>query len=176
MAGSTPSFAHVPLGEVLPHDYMSAERDMRGLASELDNHPSAADRSTWHWYPGRREPSQPSPGGIRLLLVDLAITLYDTREDWLELALDIAWVAPHRLTVNAAVEVACWCPHNHNMHRVRTAQWQAVNSRELVEAFAAGTAMLTGVLAAGPFDPHPWRVQAGLPDGPPASRERRPIN
>jgi hypothetical protein len=148
---------------------MGAEHELRKLAIELDSDPSAADRSTWHWYPERREPSEPAPRGIRLLLVDVTVTLYDTREDWLELTLDISWQVPPKLTVNAAVEVACWCPQNHNMHRVLSAQGHAANSHELVEAFAAGTAMLTGVLSAGPFDPHLWRVQAGLADESPAS-------
>jgi len=62
--------------------------------------------------------------------------------------------------VNAAVEVACWCPQNHDMHQVRVARWHAVNSCDLVEAFAAGTAMLVDVLTTGPFDPHPWRARA----------------
>jgi hypothetical protein len=170
MVGPAPSLAHVPLGEVLPPDYLGVEGELRRLANELDRHPSAADQSAWHWYPDRREPPQASDRGAYLLLVDTTITLYDTRDDWLELALDIAWLAPPKLTVNAAVEVACWCPQDHNMHQVRTARWHAINSHELVEAFAAGTAMLLDVLATGPFDPRHWRVQAGLPDAPDTSR------
>jgi hypothetical protein len=124
----------------------------------------------WHWYPNRRQPPQSPQKDLYLLLVDTGITLYDTRDDWLELTLDIAWRAPQELCVNAAVEVACWCPKNHNMHQVRTARWHAVNSHELTEAFAAGIAVLLDVLAVGPFDPHPWRVQADLPDAPATSR------
>jgi hypothetical protein len=56
------------------------------------------------------------------------------------------------------------------MHQVRKGRWHVVNADELVEAFAAGTAMLMDVLASGPYEPHPWRVQAGLPDAPEASR------
>ena len=106
MVRSASSFARVPLGEVLPTDYIGAERELRRLANELDSHPSATDRSTWHWSPGQREPSQPSPGS-QLLLVDDTITLYDIRQDWLELTLDIAWLEPPKLAVNAAIEVAC---------------------------------------------------------------------
>jgi hypothetical protein len=105
-----------------------------------------------------------------LLLVDTTITLYGTRDDWLELTLDIAWIKPPKLTVNAAVEVACWCPRDHNMHQVREASWPVADSHELVEAFAAGTAMLVDVLGSGPFEPRPWRLQAGLPDAPDTSR------
>jgi hypothetical protein len=157
--------AHVPLREVLPRDYLSAEGELQRLASELDSHPSAADRTEWHWYPDRTEPPPPtSPGRLYQLLVDTTITLYDANYDWLELTLDIAWMTPPKLTVNAAVEVGCWCPQDHNMHQVRVAQWQAADSHELVEGFAAGTAMLIDVLASGPFEPRPWRVRAGLPE------------
>ena len=48
--------------------------------------------------------------------------------------------------------------------------WHAVNSHELDEVFATSTAMLMDVLASGPFEPHPWRVQVGLPDAPETSR------
>lgn len=168
MVGSVSSLAQVPLGDVLPRGYLGAEVELRTLASELDRHPAAAGRSAWHWYPDHAEPPQ-SPQTGRILLVDVAITFYSTGDDWLELALDVAWAEPPRLAVSASVEVACWCPRNHNMHPVRTGQWHAANSRELVAAFAAGTAMLVDVLATGPFDPRPWRVQADLPDAPDAS-------
>ena len=160
---------HVPLQEVLPHDYLSAEGELRRLANELDSNPLAAERIVWHWYPGRKEPPQTAESRTYLLLVDTTITLYSTRDDWLELSLDIAWLASAKLTVNAAVEVACWCQENHNMHQVRQGRWRVVDSHELVEAFAAGTAMLIEVLASGPSEPHPWRVQAGLPDAPDTS-------
>lgn len=170
MAGPAPSLAQVPLGEVLPRDYAGAEDELRKLANELDRHASAVGRLAWHWYPERREPPQSSGSGLYLLLVDTTITLCETRDDWLELTLDIAWRPSPKLTVNAAVEVACWCPHYHNMHQVRAGRWQAADSHELVEAFAAGSAMLVDVLARGPFDPRSWRVQAGLPDAPETSR------
>lgn len=92
MVAPAPSMAHVPLREVLPRDYLSAEAELRRFANELDSHPSAAGRTMWPWH--------------------------------------------------------------------------AANSHELVDAFATGTAMLTDVLASGPFVPHPWRVHAGLPDAP----------
>jgi len=170
MAGPVPSLAHVPLGEVLPQDYQDAEGELRRLANGLDSHPSAAGRSAWHWYPGHREPPRSADRGLYLLLIDTTITLYSARDDWLELALDIAWTEPPKLTVNAAVEVGCWCPQDHNMHQVCTKRWHAANCRDLAEAFEAGTVMLAGVLAEGPFDPHTWRVRAGLPDRPDTSR------
>jgi hypothetical protein len=40
----------------------------------------------------------------------------------------------------------------------------------MVDAFAAGAAMLVDVLGRGPFEPQPWRIQAGLPDPPETGR------
>jgi hypothetical protein len=169
MAGPASSISQVPLREVLPRGHSGAENELRRLASELDRNPVAAGHTVWHWYPDRMEPPQGKPGTY-LLLVDMTNTFYDTAEDSLELSLDIAWLAPAELTVNAAVEVACGCPENDNMHQVRRGRWHVADSQELVEAFAAGAAMLTDVLASGPREPHPWRIRAGLPDDPDTSR------
>jgi hypothetical protein len=161
MSGPATSIAHVPLSEVLPSDYAAAADDLRRLARELELHRSATDRIEWCWYP---EHTSHPPGPAErcyLLLFDTTIALFASGLDWLELTLDVAW-SP-QLTVNAAVEVACWCPQDHNMHQVRAAHWPVTNGRDLVEAFAAATAMVTNVLDSGPFDPSAWRVAAGLP-------------
>jgi|GEM_PF-5889897 len=156
--------ARVPLRDVLPPEYVSAEEDLRSLAAELDGRRSAV----WHWYPDRTEPY--SVGGGYVLLVDVTIPLHTSRYDWLELTLDISWRPAPTLTVNAAVEVACWCPQNHNTHQVRRAGWHVANSPELVQAFAAGTAMLAQVIDSGPFEASAWRLEAELPDVPEAYR------
>jgi hypothetical protein len=41
-----------------------------------------------------------------------------------------------------------------------------VNPQDLVDAFAAGVAMLMDMLDGGSFGPGTWRVRAGLPDAP----------
>jgi hypothetical protein len=164
MSGPAMSIDHVPLSDVLPSDYVAAAGDLRRLARELDVHRAAADRIGWWWYP---EHSRHPPVHVErdyLLLFDTTITLFSGGFDWLELTLDVAWCP--ELTVNAAVEVACWCSQDHNMHQVRAEHWPVTNSHDLVQAFAAGTAMLTNVLDSGPFDPRAWRVEAGLPDAP----------
>jgi hypothetical protein len=168
MAGPASSISQVPLREVLPRGHSGAENELRRLASELDRNPVAAGH---RMAPVSRPDGAPQgKPGTYLLLVDMTNTLYDTAEDSLELSLDIAWLAPAELTVNAAVEVACGCPENDNMHQVRRGRWHVADSQELVEAFAAGAAMLTDVLASGPREPHPWRIRAGLPDDPDTSR------
>ena len=55
--------------------------------------------------------------------------------DWLELTLDVGWCPD--LTVNAAVEMACWCSPDHNMHHVREGCWPVANGQFLANRAAA---------------------------------------
>ena len=93
--------------------------------------------------------------------------MFNSGVDWLELDIDIAWEP--ELAVTASAHVACWCPDNHNTHYVLETRWPVASAHDLVERFAAGTAILTEVLNTGPFDPSIWRVQACLPDAPKAT-------
>jgi hypothetical protein len=129
----------------------------------LERHRSAAGRTAWHWYPEHTQPAASADGSMSFLILDATVTLMNTGVDWLQLTLDIAWRTPERLTVNAAVEVACWCSTDHNMHRVREAQWLVNSTAELLEGFTAGTAMLSDVLDSGPYEPGPWRTASHLP-------------
>ena len=92
MVRPAPSSAHVPFGEVLPYDYMGAEASCGGWRP---NSTATLRLAIGRPGTGIRSGESPSiPGrGRYLLLVDTTITLYDTRDDWLELALDIAWLA-----------------------------------------------------------------------------------
>jgi hypothetical protein len=164
VSGPVDSISHVPLLDVLPSDHAAAADQLRRLAHELDAHPLAAGRIQWHWYPEHNTRPSTSAEGIYLLVFDTTITLFHQGADSLELTLDVAWGG--ELTVNAAVEVGCWCPSDHNIHRVREGRWPAAGTNQLVEGFTAGAAMLAGVLDSGPFDPRPWRLEAGLPDAP----------
>ncbi|HEY0530254.1 MAG TPA: hypothetical protein VGD29_01500, partial [Actinoplanes sp.] len=85
------------------------------------------------------------------LIFDTRITLFDQSFDSLELTMDVA--CHPDLSVNAAVEVACWCAKDHNIHQVRQSHWPVADTEELVAAFAAGITMLTSALDSGPFDP-----------------------
>ncbi|MEV0135780.1 hypothetical protein AB0H83_45975 [Dactylosporangium sp. NPDC050688] len=102
-----------------------------------------------------------------LMTVSGGVMLYNSGVDWLELDLDIDW-GPE-LTVTASVDVACWCPVNHNARVLLEARWPVTSAHDLIERFAAGTAILTEVLNTGPFEPSIWRVQAGMPDAPKAT-------
>jgi hypothetical protein len=159
------SIDQLPLSDALPSDYAAAVGELRRSARVLEAHPAAVDRIGWWWYPKHRSLSSLQTEHAYILLFDTTITLFNSGHDWLELTLDLAWRP--ELTVNAAVEVACWCSEDHYMHQVRAEHWPVTNHYDLAESFAAGTAMLTNVLNSGPFDPSDWRVAAGLPDAPP---------
>jgi hypothetical protein len=166
MSGPATSLTEVPLSDVLPSGFATAENDLRRLTINLEAHRSAVGHVQWHWHPEHKAGPATSAQGIYYLVLDTTITLSNRDSDWFELTLDVSWCP--ELTVNAAVEVACWCPQDHNMHRVRESRRPVANRDELVEAFAAGTAMLMQVLDSGLFDPRPWRTEAGLPDAPSA--------
>ncbi|GIJ38344.1 hypothetical protein Vwe01_16690 [Micromonospora andamanensis] len=165
MAGPVTSIDQVPLPDVLPSEYAAALDELQRLGRTLDVHRAAATRIGWWWYPEHRQRPPVPADGVHLLLFDTTITLFNSGQDWLELTLDVAWGS--RLTVNAAVEVGCWCSQDHNMHQVRSENWPVTGSHDLVRGFAAGIAMLTIVLDSGSFDPSAWRVEAGLADAPP---------
>lgn len=168
MSGPVMSIGHVPLADVLPSDYVAVMGELQRVAGALDLHPAAVDRIGWWWYPEHRKRPPVATDGVYVLLFDTTIALFNSGHDWLELTLDVAWCSG--LTVNAAVEVACWCSQDHNMHQVRNERWTVTNSHDLAESFAAGTVLLTNVLDSGPFDPSAWRLEAGLPDAPPQTQ------
>lgn len=155
----------MPLLDVLPSGHGAAADALRDLGHQIDNHPATAGRIQWHWYPEYNTKPSTSAKSTYFLVFDATITLFNQGADWLELMLDLAWRP--QLTVNAAVQVGCWCSPDHNMHQVREGHWPVTDPSDLVEAFTAGTAMLAGVLDSGRFDPRIWRLEAGLPDAPP---------
>jgi hypothetical protein len=161
MAGPVSSIAYVPLSELLPAGFGRAEQRLRDLARRLEAHP-AAERMAWFWHPEHVDPPAALAEDLRQVLLWAAITLYNTRDDWLELSLSISWRDAGQLTAYAAVEVACWCAENHNMHPVRDLDRDVDDDLDLGDAFAAGVKMLTTVLDEGPFEPQPWRQAAGL--------------
>ncbi|GAA2624117.1 hypothetical protein GCM10010399_64350 [Dactylosporangium fulvum] len=167
MAGPVSSIDQVPLGDVLPIAFNAVEGDLWRLARDLEAHQAAAGRTIWHWWLDRTERPPTLAERESLTIVSGGVMLYDSGVDWLELDLDIGW-GPE-LTVTASVHVACWCAENHNAHYVLEACWPVATAHDLIEGFAAGTAILTEVLNTAPFDPSIWRVQAGLPDAPGAT-------
>lgn len=100
-------------------------------------------------------------------MLSATVSLVNTGEDWLELSLLVAFDTPSLLEVAAAVEVACWCRDDHNMHVIERREWVVGSGPALARSFASALQEITRWLATGQREPDPWRDGAGLP-GPAA--------
>lgn len=129
------------------------------LAGELLNE-LHSDGSSWTWY---EEDKTPDTGRQPLHLILGAVVVgHQGGGDWTEFALDV-WrgVEPLRV-VTAAVEVACWCPEDHNMHAALEHEWTADNAEALVRAVEEALAALANWWRQS-TDADDWRRRAGLP-------------
>ncbi|MFF6791707.1 hypothetical protein ACFY9C_21880 [Streptomyces filamentosus] len=82
--------------------------------------------------------------------------------DQLEFLLQVVWIDPGRLSVDASVNVACWCETSHATHDADAVRVVVGEETSLPGAFRAGAEHLTGWLA-DPHDADYWRAKAGLP-------------
>lgn len=165
MAGPAEGIDDVPLGEALPgHDTTTLEA-LRLRLRELESHQRAAGRCEWWWFPSAPAPG-PAGTALSYSLLTLTIALARDHADWLELSLDLGRSEPEGLLLTASVEVACWCPRDHNMHAVRHLSFPATTSRLLIDGVLAGAALLEDVLTSGPWDADSWRAIARLPPRP----------
>ncbi|WP_200211071.1 hypothetical protein [Micromonospora coerulea] len=163
----------------LPFDLGQSAYDR--MCAAADVLPSAGPpnvQPAWESY--THEASLPPPAaGVRLLVLSATVSVVDTGQDWLELSLQVAIDTPSLLEVAAAVEVACWCTNDHNMHAVERWEWLVGSGSALARSFDAAIQKITRWLATGPREPDAWRDQAGLPGpsdwkaaGGPGSRDR----
>ncbi|NYF56519.1 hypothetical protein [Micromonospora purpureochromogenes] len=138
------------------YDRMCAAADVLPSAGTPDVQPA------WESY--THEDALPRPAaGVQLLVLSATVSVVDTGQDWLELSLQVAFDTPSLLEVAAAVEVACWCTNDHNMHAVERREWLVGSGPALARSFDAAIHKITRWLATGPSEPDPWRDRAGLP-------------
>jgi hypothetical protein len=91
-----------------------------------------ADEPGWVYSKG----PQAVTGGQPLpLALATALGRHDESGDWLEFVLDVRYAAHGTLLVTAAVEVACFCPVDHNAHVAAKAEWTARSGAQLLDAF-----------------------------------------
>ncbi|MBM2622804.1 hypothetical protein JIG36_45620 [Actinoplanes sp. LDG1-06] len=170
MAKPVASLAEVPLDALLP-DHRAVLGELRRLGARLEAHPAAAGRTGWLWLSENVERPDPEDDLYRLVLGG-SVMLFSTGVDWLSAGLDVAWCP--RLAVRASVEVACWCPVNHNAHDVQEGYWAVGTDDTLVEGFGDAVTMLLRFLDSGRDDPEALRAAAGLPlEGHPEQGSRR---
>lgn len=128
----------------------------------------------WQWFPDHIErPEVQIDGAVPEILLS-EISLYDEGGDWLEAAIDVEWTPNGRLSVCAAMGMACWCPEDHGTHYAPLLNVPADDTTSLEEAFEIAAHHLVDWLS-GSRDPAHWRARANLPQrssfAPPAAQE-----
>ncbi|MGW9192342.1 hypothetical protein [Micromonospora chersina] len=161
----TDQFADLQI-QGLPFNLDGSVYDRMCAAADVLQSTESGVQPAWESYTHERGPTPPA-AGAQLLVLSATVSLVNTGEDWLELSLLVAFDTPSLLEVAAAVEVACWCVDDHNMHAVERREWVVGSGPALARSFAAAVHEISRWLATGPREPDPWRDGAGLP-GPPA--------
>jgi hypothetical protein len=151
--------ADVPLTDLLSFLSGTDAARMADAATLLDELPEPITRSPWSWLlPEEDAPQRP--------VLETILTLQSTGTDWLEIWLDIEPSSvPDMLAIYTAIEVACWCPTDHNMHAVHEQHWLAASGPALATAFETAIAAVRS-WAADSQDPNHYRQRAGLPEPP----------
>jgi hypothetical protein len=155
-----PGLGHVDLSAVLGIS-LTAEATQRliDIGDRIDLLRLPGDELGWIIASNRGADAggQPLP-----LALGTALSRHYEPGDWVELALDIWHSGGNALLVTAAVEVACFCPVDHNVHSAEDAEWTARSEGELL----ASLEVALGRLAAWSEDtagPGTWRSRAHLP-------------
>ncbi|MFI8404941.1 hypothetical protein ACIGG5_32455 [Streptomyces sp. NPDC085463] len=135
-------------------------KSLRQAAGMVDAVRAGRTPADWEWalqhaaFPGTQ---QSTP-----IIFGLDVIQHAEGGDQLEFLLQVVWVDPGRLAVDAAVNVACWCETDHATHDVDTLRLVVDEETPLPAAFLAGAVRLTGWLT-DPHDADHWRATAGLP-------------
>jgi len=157
----------LPLGEILGAAW--ADQD---IATRLDalTRQWEARRPAHPLTPGQQSGTYPTPGQLMWqdheILSDLTFTVTDS-PDWLEIAASIkadshAGAASPSWLVQLSLEVACWCPTDHNLHAVQVDQRLAGTPHVALDQFAELLALRDHWLNMS-CDPSWWRTRHGLP-------------
>ena len=143
---------------------LSAEQAtrMRAAAEGVEAVRLPDDIFRWDWWPENVR-KDPPDNRTQLLVLGTTLTLFNNLSDWLELAICVVRERRPTLTVSAAVEVACWCHPDHNMHSVRRKEQLVGTAAAMTEAFESAAASVRR-WAAGSHDPLVHRTAAGLPN------------
>lgn len=153
-------FDDVPVTALFPFLTAADVKSLRQAAGMVDAVRAGRTPADWEWalqhaaFPGTQ---QSTP-----IIFGLDVIQHAEGGDQLEFLLQVVWVDPGRLAVDAAVNVACWCETDHATHDVDTLRLVVDEETPLPKAFLAGAVRLTGWLT-DPHDADHWRATAGLP-------------
>ncbi|MFJ6784903.1 hypothetical protein [Streptomyces yangpuensis] len=158
------SFDDVPLTTLIPGLSPTDVESLRGAARTIDSarieSTRAESRREWEW--ALDHAVFPGPEACTPVILGLDVVEHADGGDQLEFLLQVVWTGGGRLTVDAAVNVACWCDTDHATHDVDALSLVVGDAASLPQAFRARAQRLIG-WPADPRDADHWRAEAGLP-------------
>jgi hypothetical protein len=152
------TLAEVPVDELLGWRLNDVEKQrLAELGRRLDDLRSASDPNGWTYDDSQGpHPTGQQPFGT-------ALGWYDNHLDWLELAVDVWPDSEAGPVVAATVEIACFCPNDHNVHEVVHLERAVAGPVDLISAMRWVIDQLTA-WAAHSRDPSEWRRRFNLSD------------
>ncbi|MFF0435626.1 hypothetical protein ACFYU9_25860 [Streptomyces sp. NPDC004327] len=154
------AFDNVPLTVLFPLLTPADADSLHEAAGMVDTARAGRATAEWEWvlehavFPGM-QPGTP-------VVLGLDVMEHSGGGDQLEFLLQVVWIDPGHLAVDAAVNVACWCETDHATHDVDALRLVVGEKTSLPGAFRVGAERLVGWLA-DPHDADHWRTKAGLP-------------
>ncbi|NUU25134.1 MAG: hypothetical protein HOV68_27065, partial [Streptomycetaceae bacterium] len=148
----------VPLAALFPGAAAHELEHIRRVAAAVDALRPPGAAASWEWFRDHAVCPDPMPGHITPLVLSTSVALLadETGVDWLDLELDVAWVAPGVIGALAAVSVACWCDIDHNTHYPAEDIVEIGPRTALGDAFERAASRWPRWLAC-PHDPEYWR-------------------
>jgi hypothetical protein len=157
--GSVPSLRDVDLPAVLGISLTAGTKQrLSDIGHRIDLLRLPADEPGWVCSKG----PQAVAGGQPLpLALATAVSRHCEPGDWLELVLDVRYAGNGALLVTAAVEVACFCPADHNAHAAAKAEWTARSEARLLDTFETALEQLAA-WSEDAVSSDTWRARAHL--------------
>ncbi len=134
--------------------------ELAGLDGRLDQL-ERESRKRYGWLVGSGERQialGPHPTGV----LGRVLSYPSAPDDLLELSLDVWRVDGRTLLVGSTLEVNCFCPVDHNVHRAAEEEWTARGEVEVRNAMTAAVVALEGWSGLS-LDAEQWRSRCGLP-------------
>jgi hypothetical protein len=155
------TLTEVPFDEVFGWRFDDADRwRLVDIGRRLDELRRTGDAQRWVYEDG---PLQVHVREARRQALGTVLGRCYSQSDWLELALDVWYDVRCAVLVTATVEVACYCPTDHNVHNAAEEEWTATSPAGLIWAATEAVSVLT-VWATDESGPSEWRRRSGVPD------------
>jgi hypothetical protein len=153
-------FKDVPLAALFPQLPTAEVESLQCSARRVDAARVRDSVPEWQWAPTHAVFPGPGPGSAVILLAET--NEHADSSDHLAFHLDVFWTDEGRLSVSAAVNVACWCETDHATHYVDDLTLLVKGDTSLGQAFQECAEQLISWLE-NPREPDYWRERAVLP-------------